>query len=198
MLSAPSARPAIAAAACVAPTGPLPTPKIDQPRCRHAPVRRDLQPRREPRHRVVPRPPRGLLDRALHPCGRAGHLDRCEQFARPQRGFQRSREEVVCGDAPLALGRDQQQRRVERDDAGRQLGRGVRIGRAAADRAAVADRGMRDQRHRLGQERCLTGNKRVAAKLGMPGQCADAQHAVLYRDTAQLWRTRDVNQHLRL
>ena len=54
--------------------------------------------------------------------------------------------------------------RVERDEHGRQIGRGIGMRDVAADRAAVPDRRIADHRRRLGQRR------RRVAQLGRRGQ----------------------------
>ena len=70
---------------------------------------------------------------------------------------------------------------VEGDAAGRQLGGRVGEGQRAADGAAVADGGMGDQRHGLGQERHVLAHEVVGAEFGVGGERADAERAVLDR-----------------
>ena len=97
-----------------------------------------------------------------------------QDLARPEVGLEQRLEEAGGRNAPLALLPGDDQHRVERQRARRQLR--VRIGEreAAAERAAVADRRMRDMRDRVGDERQVLAHLRRALDLGVGAQRADA------------------------
>ena len=82
-------------------------------------------------------------------------------------------EELRRRNAPLARGAARDDGGIEGHAAGRQLGGGIGVGQRAADGAAVADGGMGDQRHRLGQQRHVPAHQLAGAELGVGGQRAD-------------------------
>ncbi len=92
---------------------------------------------------------------------------------RERRGVEAG-EELRRRDAPLVRGAARDDDGIERDAAGRQLGGRIGEGQRAADGAAVADGGMGDQRHGLGEQRHMPAHQLVGAKLGMGGERADA------------------------
>jgi hypothetical protein len=57
---------------------------------------------------------------------------------------------------------------------------------------------MGDQGRRLGEERGVLCDQRIAGEFGMPGQRPDAQHRSGQRDAAQLRDAGDVDQSRRL
>jgi hypothetical protein len=175
----------------------VPHAEADQPRSRDHAVAGNGEMQREPGHRIVARPPRDLGNRAAVVRAGAGQLDRRDDLALAQRRLQQAGEEVARRHTPLPPARDEHHRGVQRHDAGRQLGGGIGIGQAAADRAAVADRRMGDQRRGLGQQRRMPGDQRIAAELRMPGQRPDAQRAARDGDAPQRRDARDVDQQLR-
>ena len=103
-------------------------------------------------------------------------------------------EELGRRDAPLVRGAARDDDGIERDAAGRQLGGRIGKGQRAADGAAVADGGMGDQRHGLGEQRHVAAHQLVGAELGMGGERADADRAAGLRNAAQLGHARDVDQ----
>src|SRR2546422_442731 len=78
---------------------------------------------------------------------------RGENFRGPQIGFEEPFEERACLYPSFALLSCNDEGGVERDCAGRILGGRVGERETAAQRAAVADRRVRDVRRRLGKER---------------------------------------------
>ena len=60
-----------------------------------------------------------------------------------------------------------------------EFGGGIRQGDAAAQRAAVADRRVRDMRGGERQKRRASGDQRIVMRLDMPGQRAQPQTAIL-------------------
>ncbi len=109
--------------------------------------------RRKADNRVVAMPPGKFLEEMRR--ARAGdrHLDRDQQILRRQLRLVDAGEERLCGNPPLAAGAADHDGRAQRQHAGRQFGRRIGLRKAAADRAAVADRGVRDVRHRRPQQR---------------------------------------------
>jgi hypothetical protein len=69
--------------------------------------------------------------------------------------------------------------------------------KAAADRATIADCGMRDMRHRLGQQWRVRCDIRRFQEIDMPGQRADHQRVAAHRDAAQLAEFADIDDQFR-
>ena len=67
-------------------------------------------------------------------------------------------EELAGRDSAFAALTVDDNDRFQRDHTSRQFGSGVGVGQAAADRALVADRGMRDMANGLRQQRRVRGN----------------------------------------
>ena len=103
-------------------------------------------------------------------------------------------EEGPRGDRPPPAPARQHERGVERHRAGRQFGGGVGERDAAAEGAAVADRGMGDMRHGVRDQRQMFGHKRRRQHLGMAGERADPHRPVLQRDAFQRVDAVDVDQ----
>ena len=106
--------------------------------------------------------------------------------------------EVVrrCHLAPSG-GAVQHQGGAERQHAGRHLGRRVGERDAAAERAAVADRHMRDVRHGLGDQRQVARDGRGAGHVHMAGQRPDAHLLAAQLDAGQGLQPVDVDQQAR-
>src|SRR3989440_2116824 len=98
-----------------------------------------------------------------------------ENLRGPPIGFEEPFEESACLYPAFALLSCNDQGGVERDWAGRILGRRVGEREAAAQRAAVADRRVRDVRRRLGKERRVFPYVRRFFDLGVSDERADAQ-----------------------
>ena len=102
-----------------------------------------------------------------------------EQLVGRERGGQRGDEEVGGGDGALAARATQREPRVERHHHRRQLGGGVGVREAAAERAARADLRMTDERH---APAAISGQRsRIAAErssVALPDQGAEPQAAV--------------------
>src|SRR5262249_53344693 len=73
--------------------------------------------------------------------------------ARPKRGLEQAREEIIGFDRELPLRPDDFDFAIERDDARRQFGGRIGEGERAADGAAVADRGVADMWQRQSDQR---------------------------------------------
>ena len=65
--------------------------------------------------------------------------------------------------------------------------------KAAADRAAVADRGMRDMRDRIRQQRRMGGDFGGFQEIDMARQRANGEDAALHRDPAKLGEFADID-----
>ncbi len=123
-----------------------------------------------------------------------GEFYRGDQLVVAQGRAVEAGEELGGRDAPLVGGIAGDDDGVERNAAGGQLGGRIGEGQRAADGAAVADGGMRDQRHRLGEQRDVLADQRVAAEFRVRGESADADRVAGLRDAAQLSDARDVDQ----
>ncbi len=108
-------------------------------------------------HRVVAVPARELPEGGR--VARLGQreLGRDEQLSLLQRRGVEALEEVLGGDAALAFFSGDDEGRSKRDRAGGQLGGRIGEGAAPAEGAAVADRRVRDMRHRGRDERKVFG-----------------------------------------
>ena len=67
--------------------------------------------------------------------------------------------------------------RIERQHHGGQLRRGIGVRQASADRAAIADRRMRDERHRLVEQRRIACNSSTGLDTRLTRHAADPQPA---------------------
>ena len=86
------------------------------------------------------------------------HFNGDQQFIGRQRRLEDSREEIRCGNPPLAAAAASDNRRIERKHAGRQFRRRIGMGKAAANRSSVADRRVRNMCDRLRQQRRMRGD----------------------------------------
>ena len=68
------------------------------------------------------------------------------------------------------------------------------MGEIAADRAAVADRLVRDLADRLREKRRVPRDKVRTLDVDMPGERADVQNAVPHLDAAQLGQSADIDE----
>src|SRR3989449_9732301 len=98
-----------------------------------------------------------------------------ENFRGPQIGFEEPFEERACLYPSFAFLSCNDEGGVERDCAGRILGGRVGEREAAAQRAAVADRRVRDVRRRLGKERGMSLYFRRSFDLRVRNERADPQ-----------------------
>src|SRR6202011_551411 len=114
-----------------------------------------------------------------------------------QIGFEQAREEILRLHGTLTLDAAEHQRRAEHHVAGRQLRRGVGIGEAAAERAAVTDRYMPDVRRGAYQQRDMLLHKLGTKQLAMPRQRAKTHASVGLRLSGELVELADVNKELR-
>ena len=112
---------------------------------------------------------------------RGRNADRGQHVARAERGLEQALEEIVGLDRALALSAGDLDLAAEREQARRQLGRRIGEGDRAAERAAVADRGVADMRHRQRDQRRVPGDLGGALGLRVTRQRADLDHAVLQR-----------------
>src|SRR5256714_6161792 len=98
-----------------------------------------------------------------------GELGSNEQLTGFQRSGVEALEKVFCGDAPLAFFSGDDEGRAEGERAGGQLGRRIAESAAPPEGAAVADRRVRDVRHRGRDERQMPGDLGGALELGVAG-----------------------------
>ena len=122
---------------------------------------------------------------------------RDDQFAGLQVGFEQALEEILGLHLALAGQAAEHQGRAERHRAGRQFGRRIGVGEAAAERAAVADRDMADMRRGLAQQRKMLADQIGREQFAVPRQRAEPHRAVGVRLAAQLLEVADVDQELR-
>jgi hypothetical protein len=113
---------------------------------------------------------------------RGGNADRGEHVLGAERRLEQSLEEIVGLHHPLTFFARNLDFAAERQQARRQFG--SRIGKRdrAAQRAAVSDRGVADVRHGERNQRRMFGDVGRALGLGVAGQRADLDHAILHRD----------------
>ena len=95
-----------------------------------------------------------------------------------ERGLEQALEEIVGLDGAGALRPGDGQFAIQRKHACRQFGGRISEGDRAADRAAIADRGMTDMRHGQGDERSPPGELGRAFGLRVAHQRADFQMSV--------------------
>ena len=98
------------------------------------------------------------------------------------------------GDGAAAAPRGHLDARVESERDGRVLGGRVGVGDRSAERAAVADLEMADERCGLGEQRHRGGDFGVRLDLGVGGRGPDPAHVGVPFDAAQLGDARDVDQ----
>ena len=136
---------------------------------------------------------RELLVRRALPAGRCRHVDRDQDFAVGQRGRHDAGEELIRrnGALPSRAGRDHAG--VERDQDGRQIGGRIGVRDVAADRAAIPDRRIADDRRRLRQRGSRVAQIRRCRQVGVRRERADADPIALSRDAAQLGDPADVD-----
>ena len=67
------------------------------------------------------------------------------------------------------------------------------MGQAAADRAAVTDRGMADMANRIPQQRSMSGDFRRPLQIDMARQRTDGENATFHGDTTQVGKVADVD-----
>ena len=117
-----------------------------------------------------------------------------DQFVGGQRGLVEATEEGLGRYVPPTIRAVKMHYRTAGQRDGRILRSRVRQGGAAADRAAVADGGVRDVRHGLRKERRVPSDLSGAQDLHMARQCADPQPCRSDDDAAQLRQPRDVHE----
>ncbi len=101
-----------------------------------------------------------------------------EDLARPKVGLEEALEEVLRGDLPLGLGALKDQSGIQGQYHRRILGGRIGEREAAAQRAAIADRRVRDMLRRFGKERHALAHFARFLELGVRGERADAQAAL--------------------
>jgi hypothetical protein len=112
------------------------------------------------------------------PLPSSGDLHADEQLAGLDGRRERSEEEVRGRDRALAALPAHEQAPVERRHRRRELRGRVRVGEAAADRAARANRGVRDVAGRLGHQRHALAHERVALDAPLAHHRAEADAPV--------------------
>ncbi len=141
-------------------------------------------------------PARQLLERDA-PLRRHRQQQRGDQLVRRRRRLVEVDEEIVRLDDADAVRAGDLDRAAERQQAGRQFGRGIGERDRAAERAAVADRGVGDMRQGQCEQRRMGGDKRRGEGLGMAHQRADAQPFPVKLDAVEAGNAVDVHQHAR-
>ena len=149
--------------------------------------------RREAGDGVVAVPPGEFVEemRGILP----GHrqFDADQQFLRRQVRLINPLEEFLGSNPPFAGLATHDNGRIQRDHAGRQFGSGIGMREAAADGAAVADRGVRDMGDRFGQQRRVRGYFRRSQEIDMTGQRTDPDDIAGHRNAAQLGEFADID-----
>ncbi len=151
----------------------------------------------QPRHRVVAAAARDLLDGGALVRRPRRHLDGGDDLVIGKGGLEQAEEELRRADPPFAARGNGQDARLKGHEAGRQLGCGIGIGEITADRAAVADRGVGDQRYGLREQRGKGCDIRRTAEFRMRRQRADAQAVLGRADTLECGDARDVDERRR-
>jgi hypothetical protein len=143
----------------------------------------------------VDRPLGELLER---PAGRGGlgHQDLGKQFVRLERGLEQAQEELPDTDLARAAGTARDDRRVQREQDGGQVGGGVGVRDRAADRATVPDLGVADLAGRVREQRHLTAEQPGVLDIVVPGQRADRDMRSLVGDVGKLTQATQVDDYL--
>ena len=122
--------------------------------------------------------PRHLLDGEAAPAGPDREPDAGEDLVVVERGRPGAGEELRRRDRPPAADRHGLELGVESERHRRQLRRRIGVGDRPADRAAVADLEMADQRDGARQEGHEPGDFSVALDRGLRGRCPDPHGTV--------------------
>ena len=101
------------------------------------------------------------------------HLD--EDLVRTEGGGEETLEEFGGKDGARTFPALKNEARVEGDEGSRQLGGGIRVGEAAAQRAAMPDRRVAYVTRGLREERSALGHERRRHELGMAHEGADGE-----------------------
>src|SRR5581483_2888786 len=125
-------------------------------------------------------------------------LDARQDLVVPEPGGERTGEEVGGVDPALARWTMGYEGRVECDDHSGQLGRGICMRKAAADRGSIANRPMGDLANRLCEKRDTVPDERGVLELRERRPGADAQQPVLRVDPRELGDSTEVDERARL
>ena len=118
-----------------------------------------------------------------------------QQLARLNGRRKEAGEEISRRDRSRSFRSAQLESRIEREHHRRQLGRRISVREAASDRAAVANRRMRDERHRLGDEWQLARDQGAALYRPLARHAADSNGALRILYVGQIIETVQVDEH---
>ncbi len=143
----------------------------------------------------VDRPLGELLER---PAAGGGlrHPDLGEQFVWLELGLEQALEELPDTDLPAPVGPARDDRRVQREQDGGQVGGGVGVRDRAADRAAVPDLRIPDLARRVGEQRHLAAEQFGMLDVVVPGQRADHDVGSLIVDVGQVSDAAEIDDYL--
>ena len=153
--------------------------------------------RRQADDGVVAVPPGEFVEEMYRILRRHRQLDGDQQFLRRQRRLIDSGEKIRGGNPPFAGLAAHDDGRVQRHHAGRQFGRRVGVGEAAAERAPVADRRMRDMGDGLAQQGRVRSDFRRAGKFDMARQRADGEDIAAQGYSLELGDRADIDHQFR-
>ena len=149
--------------------------------------------RRQADNGVIAVPPREFAEKMHGVFSRDRQFDGNQQFFRRQRRLINSGEEILRRDPPFSGLAANDDGRIQRHHAGRQLRCRIGMREAPAQRTPVADRGMRDMGNRLGEQRRMRGNFGRPRKIDMTRQRANPEKLAVHRNAAQLGEFADID-----
>jgi hypothetical protein len=128
--------------------------------------------RNHPDDRVVLRPPIELLEAEAVRTG-LGYTNLRQQLVGFERGFEESSMKVVRGNVALTIRTSHHEGRFEREQRGREIGRGIAMGDRPADRSPVADLVVADLRRDRPQHTAFLREDVVRLEIAVPRERAD-------------------------
>lgn len=147
--------------------------------------------------RIISSPARQFIERKALIGLEQRNVDRGDELAGLQRRLEEVDEEVVSLDTPMTCGTSDLDLGIERQRHRRKFGCGIGERDTAAEGAAIADRGMGNERRRRVQQWRELGDQRLAQHFAMPRQRTDAQITAFAPDAAHLGDVSNVDQQPR-
>nr|CAI0337328.1 hypothetical protein SHINE37_41182 [Rhizobiaceae bacterium] len=154
----------------------------------------DAQRRRHAGKGKIAVAPRELLEAPARVERQRVDFDRGDELVRLERCHQRADEEVRGGDLPLAPDRERRNRPVKEERHHRHLRGRIGMADAAAERAAIAHRQMRNMMHGIVQDRDVPVHERIRRRHAVPDRRPDAQTFAVFLDTVEAGDAVDVDQ----
>src|SRR3954470_16839912 len=140
---------------------------------------------RKPDQRIVAMAARQLGETDTRVGGRGWKADSAEHVIGTRRRLEQAFEEVGGLLGALAVRPGDVELALQCHETRRQFGGGIRVGERAADGAAVADRRMRDVRHRERDQRGVSGDFRGMLQRGVARERPDLDSAVFHADVVE-------------